>query len=388
MSVSSASLDVLKKLVSFPTVSDQPNSDLIEYALEYSNTHAVLVHREHDPIHDKSSILLRYGPEKPGGILLSGHTDVVPVNSKEWASDPFRVSIRDGKAYGRGTTDMKGFLALALAAGNTYSSLQRPVFLALTYDEEVGCLSAPPLIQATIDHLNSLEAVIVGEPSMLRPAAANKSIAEFITEFSGAAAHSSKPHLGVNAVEIAAEYIMQLKNIITNINSAGTAIPGGDANKADPPWTTSQVGTIRGGSATNIVPDRCRISYDLRSFLNSDRELFKQKIEGARQNLIKKYKLADTAITTSQACDVPPLEFRPDSPALRLAQSLSGSSQADWVPYATEAGQYQQAGLSTIILGPGSIEQAHQTDEFLSLEQLKAGDLLMQALFERQKIAL
>ncbi|AFG38101.1 acetylornithine deacetylase [Spirochaeta africana] len=378
-------LTVLSRLIAFPTVSDQSNLDLVSYVRELCEPHAALIHQVDDPDEPKASLLVRFGPDAPGGILLSGHTDVVPADPEGWQSDPFRLEQRGDRLYGRGTADMKGFIAAVLAAilespssAAPGAQLQRPVYLALTYDEEVGCLAAPPLIESFRDRIAPLSAVLVGEPSGMQPVVANKGISEYITEFHGRSAHSSKPQLGINAIELAHHYAARILQLAADFRTTG------QQNSCDPPYTTIQLGTIAGGSATNVVPDYCRLSCDLRSFHDSDRQFFETEMAAVRQQLLQQYNLDPAAITTSITCNVPPLEPRPDSTAIRLAQELTGETRLNRVPYATEAGQYQQAGYEAVILGPGSIEQAHQRDEWISLAQLDSCQAMLQRLLALQ----
>ena len=380
-------LSILEQLTAFPTVSDQSNLELIEYVRALTDSAASMVHQLDDSKARKASLLLRFGPDAPGGILLSGHTDVVPADGDGWDSPPFTLTTRDDRLYGRGVADMKGFIAAALtaalqhheaAAAGSVAALQRPIYLALTYDEEVGCLAAPSLIASFRDQVAPIEAAIIGEPTMMQPVLANKGISEYITDFFGRSAHSSKPHLGINAIELAHRYMNRILELATEFRRSGAD------NSCIPPYTTVQIGTIHGGSATNIVPDHCRISCDLRCFHDRDRQYFEQELAAARTLLLAEFKLDQSSMRTTITCTVPPLEPRPDSAALRLAAGLTGITEPLWVPYATEAGQYQQAGYEAVILGPGSIEQAHQNNEWIALDQLEDCLKLLQQLFSRQ----
>ncbi len=373
-------ISVLEQLIGFPTVSDTSNTALIEYISAYCRDSAGLIHRLDDPQEDKSSLLLRFGPNTPGGILLSGHTDVVPAGGSGWESDPFTLTRSGDRLYGRGTADMKGFIAASMAvAVRDADRLRRPVYLALTYNEEVGCLAAPPLIDSFLPLVSSIDAVIVGEPTGMRPVSGNKGISEYITTFRGKSAHSSKPHLGINAIEIAHRYIDFILHLAAEFRKEEAA-----DSSCNPPYTSVQVGTISGGTATNVVPDYCRVSCDLRSFHTADRLYFEQQMEQTRRSLIQEYGLGDSGIMTTQTCNVPPLEPRHDSVALQLAAELTGILEPEQVPYATEAGQFQQAGFSTVILGPGSIEQAHQVNEWLSVDQLTSAVRFIEKIFSRQ----
>ncbi|GAB6089624.1 hypothetical protein JCM12856_12170 [Spirochaeta dissipatitropha] len=278
---------------------------------------------------------------------------------------------------------MKGFIASAISAAAQAPKPERPVFLALTYDEEVGCLAAPSLIEASLPLIHEPQAVIVGEPSSMKPITANKSIAEYRTEFRGISGHSSKPQLGLNAIELAHEYISSLLKIAEFFRNQPASLPEAPES-CRPSYTTVQVGTIRGGSATNVIPDRCMISYDLRSFYSADRTYFENEIKQARRTIIKKYRLSEDAIQTEKSCDVPPLEPEVSNPAISLAGMLCGECPLEWAPYATEAGQYQTAGLPTVILGPGSIEQAHQINEWIQISQLESSEEMIRNIFRLQ----
>ncbi len=374
-------INVLTALVAFPTVSHQPNQELIQFVTDYLGKSAAIAAQYTDESSGKTSLLYRFGPDAPGGVILSGHTDVVPVEESGWHNDPFSLTQQDGKLFGRGSTDMKGFIALATTSGKNLSSeLKRPIYLALTYDEEVGCLAAPLLIKAFAGRIPEIQAVIVGEPTSLRPVSAHKGISEFVTTFKGKAAHSSKPHLGIHAINLALDYMAGLRRLGEDMQRR----PAPANADCHPTWATSHIGTVHGGSATNIIPEKCRISYDLRSFQADDLQYFTQELDALRQRVLSQHDLPAEAITTRQSCDVPPLEPRPDSPAARLASELSGQSLCEWVPYAAEAGQYQQAGFPTVLLGPGSIEQAHQTNEYIEIAQLNEALAIMEKLFSRQ----
>lgn len=374
---------LLEKLVSYPTVSNCSNIELIDFVCNYCESFGSRLVYLPDSSGSKASVMLRFGPDAPGGIILSGHTDVVPALEEDWQSDPFSLVQKNDRLYGRGTVDMKGFIASVISAAAQAPRPEKPVYLALTYDEEVGCLAAPSLIEASLPLISDPHAVIVGEPSSMKPITAHKSITEYRTEFKGISGHSSKPHLGLNAIELAHEYISSLLKIAEFFRNQPSPLPKAPEN-CKPAYTTVQVGTIRGGSATNVIPDRCMISYDLRSFYSADKAYFENEIEQAMRSIINKYSLPENAIQTGKSCDVPPLEPEQSNPAISLASRLCGRQSTEWAPYATEAGQYQAAGLPALILGPGSIEQAHQIDEWIEISQLNSSEEMIRNIFQLQ----
>lgn len=364
-------IEILARLVSFDTTSTDSNLALIEYVEAYLSGHGITAHRVTNADHSKANLLATIGQGTAGGIILSGHTDVVPVTDQPWSSDPFELIERDGRLYGRGTSDMKGFLALALAAVPLLANeqLERPVHLAFSYDEEIGCLGAPDLIRSILDLGYTPMAAIIGEPTNMQIVNSHKSIQVYEVVVTGREAHSSLVSQGISANMVAIDLLSALARI------ADAETRQRDPH-FDPPWSTLTVGTIHGGTAPNILARECRFTFDLRCVPDRDADQvlapFWTAVEQARQRLAAEGD--DTGITVEQLAKVPSLRREPEGAAEQLSAMLSGANTPGTaVSYGAEAGQFQQAGLSTVICGPGSITQAHRPDEFIELSQIEAG---------------
>ncbi|WP_146587388.1 acetylornithine deacetylase [Puniceibacterium confluentis] len=373
--------ELLDTLVSFPTVSRDSNLPLIDWVEEYLAGHGISAHRHYDETGQKAALFAHVGPDVAGGLVLSGHTDVVPVDGQPWSSDPFVVVERDGKLYGRGTTDMKGFDALAIWAmvEAQHRGVRRPLQIALSYDEEVGCIGAPPMIKAMQGPLPKASAVIVGEPSMMKAVTGHKGGAGFWTHVKGFEVHSSIMHTGVNAIMSAAKLIdwANLRNA-----ESRAATPSDLAAPFDPPWTTAHVGMISGGTAHNITAKDCRFSMDFRAVpgerLEDWRDAYFTELRAVETDMQAVH--PDTRIDVEQRFDVPALVPEADGEAEALVRALTGDNSANVVSYGTEAGQFQRAGYSAVVCGPGDIAQAHQPDEFITLAQFEAGQAFMERL--------
>jgi acetylornithine deacetylase len=375
-----AALDLLARLVAFDTQSEKPNLALIDFVAGYLDGLGVPSIRIPNEAGDKAALFATIGPAIDGGIVLSGHTDVVPVTDQAWTSDPFTLRVADGRAYGRGAVDMKGFCALALAAVPEMlaADLRRPLHILLSYDEETTCLGVADTIARFGRNLPRPGAVIVGEPTELEVADAHKSIVTYHTTVHGHEAHSAKPALGANAVMAAAELVAELNRI------ADAMIARGDASgRFDPPSTTVHVGTIQGGTARNIVPKRCTFHWEFRGLPDLDSAeipaLFAAATERVTRERLNRYGPYGR-IETIEEVSVPGLAPEPGSEAERLALRVAGRNRTISVPYATEAGRFQVAGFPTVVCGPGSIDQAHQPDEFITLEALSAGGAFLRRL--------
>ena len=377
--------EILDALVSFPTVSRDTNLPLIDWVEGYLTDLGVKAHRmpkADDPT--KAALFCSVGPDVPGGVVLSGHTDVVPVDGQDWTSDPWVVTERDGKLYGRGTCDMKGFDALALHAlqGALKADLKRPLQIALSFDEEIGCMGAPPLIKAmeTVG-LPKAEIAIIGEPSMMKCVTGHKGSSGFDVIVHGFEVHSSLMHEGVNA-------IMEAARLIDWANGENDAIraeaPSDLAAIFTPPFTTVHVGTIHGGTAHNITAGECVFGIDWRFTPDDDTEarLMAFREEVARVEAGMKAVAPSARIELRPFFDVPGLKPEEGGAAERLVRSLTGDNGSHVVSYGTEAGHFQNAGYSAVICGPGNIEQAHQADEFISIEQMEAGEAFMNRLVD------
>jgi acetylornithine deacetylase len=377
---SPAVLDLLARLVSFDTESSKSNLALIDFVSGYLDDLRVPFLRIPNAEGDKAALFATIGPRIEGGVVLSGHTDVVPVTGQAWSTDPFALRVADGRAYGRGAVDMKGFCALALAAVPDFlaAPLVRPIHILLSYDEETTCLGVADTIARFGADLPRPGAVIVGEPTDLEVADAHKSIVTYLTTVHGHEAHSAKPMLGANAVMAAADLVSELNRI------ADLMVARGDASgRFDPPATTVHVGTIQGGTARNILPKLCAFHWEFRGLPDLDMgeipALFAAKVERVLAERLNRY--GDYGrIETLEEVAVPGLAPEPGSEAERLALRVAGRNHTVSVPYATEAGRFQVAGIPTVVCGPGSIDQAHQPDEFITLAALAAGEAFMRRL--------
>ncbi len=370
--------EMLEALVGFPTVSRESNLEMVDFISRYLRRHGVEARLVVSDCGEKANLFATVGPSVEGGVVLSGHMDVVPVDGQDWRSDPFSVVEHDGRLHGRGTCDMKGFIAIALALVPDMDRLRRPVHLALSYDEEVGCLGAPRLIEAITANLPAPEAVIVGEPTGMRVVTAHKSMFIFETEVRGHEAHSSKQNLGVPAVMVAGRLINWLAE--QQARNQARALPG---CAFEPGYSTLHCGMVQGGTAHNITARRCRFVTDIRALPDEDPLAFFEGLTRfAREELEPEMKQVQphTGIDFRVISHVPGFRAGDDEPAVRLAKRLTGQNDTESVAYGAEAGQFQQAGLSVAICGPGSIDQAHQPDEYISVDQFEQGTAFVRRL--------
>jgi acetylornithine deacetylase len=373
-------LEMLARLVSFNTESSKSNLELVGFVEEYLRGWNVPFVRVPNAAGDKAALYATIGPQDRGGIVLSGHTDVVPVAGQAWTSDPFALRVENGRAYGRGAVDMKAFDALALALIPEFQAadLKTPIHIMLSYDEETTCLGVIDTIRRLGHDLPVPQAVIVGEPTMLEVVDAHKSVVTFSTVVHGFEAHSSKPYLGASAVMSAADMIAELNRIADEMMERGDA-----SGRFDPPYTTVHVGVISGGTARNIISKSCSFQWEFRGLPDLDPQeipsrldRFVQEVALKRLNRFGEFGRIDTRLDVA----VPGLAPQPGSFAETLALRLAGKNRTWTVPFGTEAGHFQAAGIPTVVCGPGSIDQAHQADEYITLEQLEAGAAFMRRL--------
>jgi acetylornithine deacetylase len=369
--------EILEKLIAFDTTSIKSNLALIDWVADFLDAASVPVTLSYDETRSKANLFATIGPQSPGGVVLSGHTDVVPVDGQDWTSDPFVLTERDDRLYARGAADMKAFIALALARVGDFQRQARrvPVHFAFSFDEEVGCLGVHHLI----DHLPTGEArprlAIIGEPTSMRIVNAHKGGRRFTTKVTGLDGHSSAPHRGVSAISMAAEIIRKIDAIALRFRE--TADP---ASPFDPPYTTFNVGTIQGGTAQNIIARECRFTWEFRAVPGTDAGAIIAEVEGfiADDVLPRMRRIHPGAsVATEHAIGVPSLAPEINGPAEALVRQLTGANGTAVVSFGTEAGLFQQAGMSAIVCGPGSIDQAHKPDEWISLEQIAAGGAFM-----------
>ena len=375
--------EMIDKLVSFDTVSRHSNLPLIEFVEGYLQSHGVETTRVPNEDGTKSNLYATVGPMAPGGVVLSGHTDVVPVDGQAWDTDPFTLTERDGKLFGRGACDMKSFsaIALALAPEMLRATMKRPIHLALSYDEEVSCLGAPDMIKAMVAELPPIEAVIVGEPTRMKVVTGNKGIVEILTTVSGHEAHSSLMFKGASAVMAAARIVAWC-----DAESRANRAAADPSSPFDPPYTTIHCGVFNGGTAHNITAKSAHFTTDIRPLPTDDVQtvIARFKEQAALVEADLKASHADASITLEVRADVPGLAPETDGPAERLARALTGDNGVHVEAYAAEAGQFQEADLSVVMCGPGDIAQAHQPNEYIEISQVDACVDFMRRLIERQ----
>lgn len=372
--------EMLARLIAFDTTSSSSNLALIDFVRDYLGAYGIESRLTFDQTKAKANLYASLGPAGSGGVVLSGHTDVVPVAGQPWTSDPFTLTERDGRLYGRGTSDMKGFIALALALVPEMlaAGLKRPLHLALSYDEELGCLGAPRMIADIAANLPKPAIVIVGEPTRLKLGNRHKGCYGFQIEIHGRDGHSSATHRGVNAITHAAQVIDFLEGIAERYRREGPFDEG-----FDPPYTTLNVGEIAGGSAVNIIPRHCRLGWEFRPIPAVDPKQVVAEVEGyLSRDLMPRLtaRAPEAKAEMWSDCVVPPLVPRADSPAADLVRRLTGANEVVGLAFATEAGQFQEIDIDAIVCGPGSIEQAHQPDEFIEPSQLAEGEAFLRRL--------
>jgi acetylornithine deacetylase len=354
-------------------VSANSNLALIDWVADYLDGLGIASTLTRSPDGGKANLFATVGPPERGGVILSGHTDVVPVAGQAWDTDPFRLVARDDRLYGRGAADMKGFIALALALVPEAVALplQTPLHLALSYDEEVGCLGVPALIRALPQGLARPRLAIIGEPTEMRVANAHKGIQFLRTRVTGHEAHSSAPEHGVNAIAAAAEIIGEIGRIAAERRAAA-----GPDSRFDPPYTSFNIGRIEGGSAVNIIARDCVFEWEFRAIPGDDDAALRERVDKfVEADLLPRLRAVhpDAAVETESAALVPPLVPDPASPAEALARGLTHANETTTIAFATEAGLFQMAGIPAVICGPGSIDVAHQPNEHISRAQLAAG---------------
>jgi acetylornithine deacetylase len=372
---------LLQKLVSFPSVSQVSNLDLIDWLEAYFASHAIVTHRHWNEDRTKAALMAHAGPMVAGAVVLSGHSDVVPVEGQTWTSDPWTVTERDGRLYGRGTCDMKGYVALAVWAlvESQRLGVARPLQLALSYDEELGCTGAPPMIETLRQLLPLGDVALIGEPSEMKIITGHKGGTGFHVHVKGFEVHSSLLPYGISAIMEGARLIGWINERNAELQAQ---VPTPLAAQFDPPYTTLHVGTIAGGTANNITAADCRFAIDTRVVPGEDMDGWAQRIEaeGKRLDAVLKARKPEAGVTMRQFFGVPPLQPEDQGPAEALARALTGDNRSGVVSYGSEAGQFQLAGYSAVICGPGSIAQAHQPDEYLELAQFEAGHDFMRRL--------
>jgi acetylornithine deacetylase len=375
-------LAILERLIAFDTTSRNSNLALIEWVEAFLNERGVASQRVLNADGAKANLYAVVGPRGEGGVVLSGHTDVVPVDGQPWTSDPWVLTARGDKLFGRGTADMKSFLALSLAHIDAAlaAPLKRPMMLAFSYDEEVGCLGAPSMIAEMAQVLPKPAAVIVGEPTSMKVVSAHKGVRSFIVEVTGREAHSSLPDQGVSAVMEA------LKLMTLVVEMGGQARANAESTSLfSPPGPTMTIGKVEGGTAANIIARQCSFVWDLRTPDMADGDAIEARFRDAAAKLDAEIKARapEGGVVVTRRSLTAGLALDRDSGAETLVRALTGDNETRAVAYAAEAGLFQRAGMPAVLCGPGSIEQAHQPDEWIERSQIEEGARFMAKLVER-----
>jgi acetylornithine deacetylase len=363
-------LDLVKDLIAFDTTSRDSNLALIDYAQAWLEKSGARCRRTSDASGKKANLFATLGPDGDGGFVLSGHTDVVPVDGQDWASDPFAPQVRDGKLFGRGACDMKGFVgvALSLAPEIARAKLKRPIHFALSYDEEVGCIGVTGLLEDLKRRNLKPALAIIGEPTLMKIVGAHKGGAKLVTRCCGREHHSSGPEKGANAVMMAGEFVSLLDSVWDELRADADA-------RFDPPHSTVQATVIHGGTAVNILAREADVTWEYRCLPDRDPQKIMDRVAArAAAEILPKYqrRAAEAAFDTTLHARYPGLKMDEESPAILLARELTGANQVEAVAYGTEAGHFQNYGIPAVICGPGSIDQAHRPDEFCALSELDA----------------
>lgn len=375
-----SSREILARLIGFPTVSRDSNLELIRFIQEYLKKLGVDSELFHNAEGTKANLFATIGSHEQGGIVLSGHTDVVPVEGQNWTVDPFCLSEKDGRLYGRGTADMKGFLASVLASVPSFQArpLKQPVHLAFSYDEEVGCLGVRSMLADLEQRKHKPRLCLIGEPTAMRPVLGHKGKLAMRCRVHGAACHSAYAPQGVNAIEYAAKLINRLGDIGEDL-----ARPEHHDRRFEPPFSTVQTGLIKGGRALNIVPAECEFDFEIRSIPGFDPQTVPDALEAyAQGDLLPRMRAvsADSDIRLEHLGDYPGLATPADGEAARWLAMLAGTDEFSTVAFGTEGGLFDQAGIPAVICGPGSMDQGHKPDEYVTFEQLCACDAMLARL--------
>ncbi len=372
--------EILGELIAYPTVSSDSNLELIAYLASRLGDAGAHVELQQDETGRKANLFATLGPEADGGIVLSGHTDVVPVEDQPWTSDPFAMAEREGRLHGRGACDMKGFIAAALAMAPHLAAAAtvRPIHFAFTYDEEVGCLGARSLVQLIGKKPYRPGIAIIGEPTGMRVVEGHKGCHEYTTRFGGLAGHGSAPDHGVNAVEYAVRYVARLLELGDELRARAPA-----ESRFDPPWTTVNVGALQGGVAHNVIAGTAHVDWEMRPVSRQDADYVKAELAAyCQRHLLPAMRsvFPGAYIETEVIGEVAGLLPADENRARDIVAELTGANHADCVPFGTEAGLFQALGMDVVVCGPGSIEQAHKADEYVTLDQLASCLNMLSAL--------
>lgn len=362
--------DILADLIAFPTVSADSNLEMISYLANRLADCGAAVDVMYDDSGTKANLFATLGPVRNGGIVLSGHSDVVPVTDQNWSTDPFRMVKRNSRLFGRGACDMKGFIAATLAMAPHFKARigNRPLHFSYTYDEEVGCIGAAHLAKMLTKRGLKPKLAIIGEPTSMRIVEGHKGCCEYTTHFQGLEGHGSTPDRGVNAVEYAVRYVGKLLELGDLLR--GMAPPN---SRFDPPWTTVNIGALHGGTVHNVSAPKAQVGWEMRPVQAFDAEFIKRSLRSYCDEVLlpaMRKVHPDAAIEIEVIGEVAGLIPTDTNEARRIVAELTGSNGADVVPFGTEADIFQALGMDVIVCGPGSIDQAHKADEYLAVEQL------------------
>ncbi len=372
--------EMLARLIAFPSVSTSSNLDIIEFCRDWLESQGVESRLVMSPEGDKANLYATIGPRVEGGIVLSGHTDVVPVEGQNWSSDPWTLTERDGRLYGRGTADMKGFdaLVLALVPEMVRAPLKRPIHIALSYDEEIACRGAPSMVREMAERVPTPSAVIVGEPTRHAVVTGHKASVQLRTQVTGHAVHSSRIDRGVSAVMNAARLIAWHDDVMEeNRRRADPDDP------FEPPYTTLHCGVMAGGSAANVVSSSAWFYSDIRAIPTESPLAYLERYQAYIREVVEPRMKAiapETGVAVELVAEVPGLRPETDGAAERLMRRITGDNGTHVVAYGTEAGLFQRVGWSTIVCGPGDIAQAHQPDEYLEIGEFEDGERVLRRL--------
>jgi acetylornithine deacetylase len=364
------SVEILRDLIAIPTISTDSNLAMIDYLAGRLGALGARVIITRDETGQKANVFATLGPDVKGGVLLSGHSDVVPVADQDWTTDPFALAEADGLLYGRGTCDMKGFIAAAMALAESVdpAALKRPLHFAFTHDEETGCLGAGHLVKDLEARGIVPDIAIIGEPTEMKIIEGHKGCYEYTTRFTGLEGHGSAPDLGVNAAEYAVRYVSRLMAL-----REGLVARTPKGSRFEPPYTTINIGRISGGVAHNVIVGKAEVDWEMRPVQVSDADFVKSEIgRYCEEELLPAMRRVHPAasISTTAIGEVAGLEPMEHNAARELVAELTGANSAETVPFGTEAGLFQALGSHVVVCGPGSIRQAHKPDEYLSREQL------------------
>jgi acetylornithine deacetylase len=363
--------DLLRHLIAFPTVSADSNLQMLDFAADLLDRCGAQVEVITAPCGTKANLFATMGPAQVnGGILLSGHSDVVPVTDQDWNSDPFTLIEKDARLYGRGTCDMKGFIAAVLAMAPSYAERvrNRPLHFSFTYDEETGCLGAQHLGRILQERGLTPGVAIIGEPTMMRIIEGHKGCYEYSTHFQGLEGHGSAPDLGVNAVETAVRYVNVLLDLKDKLRGWAP-----EDSPFDPPWTTINVGALHGGSVHNVIAPKAQVDWEMRPVQTADADFVKEALRSYCDDVLlprMRRVYPEASIELEVIGEVAGLIPTRENEARQIVSELTGANSADVVAFGTEAGIFQALGTDVVVCGPGSIEQAHKADEFVSLDQM------------------